>query len=214
MDEKIIEIIEEYEYLIEENEWEEIYYRLEEEKIKIIGAFTEIMLSVGINPLEHLDSVPNGYLAESTITDIHIPKHITGIGKYAFSSSSLENITFEKDNQLTSIGAQAFYNTGNLKNITIPSSVTDIGDYAFENSSLESIEFEEDSRLLSIGWSAFVNTTNLKSIVIPSSVTRIGSYAFRSNDLIIYAEAESQPSGWHNNWNPLNRPVVWGYKEE
>jgi hypothetical protein len=24
----------------------------------------------------------------------------------------------------------------------------------------------------------------------------------------------SQPSGWNENWNPNNRPVVWGYTGE
>jgi hypothetical protein len=31
------------------------------------------------------------------------------------------------------------------------------------------------------------------------------------NSLTIYCEAQSQPSGWASNWNPDNRPVVWGY---
>jgi len=29
--------------------------------------------------------------------------------------------------------------------------------------------------------------------------------------LTIYAEAPSQPAGWHEDWNPGNRPVVWGF---
>jgi len=45
------------------------------------------------------------------------------------------------------------------------------------------------------------------------------SGAFRGCvNLTIYAEAPYQPSGWHENWNPDNRPVVWGvvsdYDEE
>jgi hypothetical protein len=43
-------------------------------------------------------------------------------------------------------------------------------------------------------------------------VTWIGNEAFRDcPNLTIYAEAESQPAGWHPHWNPDNRPVVWGY---
>ena len=35
--------------------------------------------------------------------------------------------------------------------------------------------------------------------------------AFKLCDtLTIYCEAESQPDGWNSNWNPNNRPVVWG----
>ena len=29
--------------------------------------------------------------------------------------------------------------------------------------------------------------------------------------LTIYCEAKSKPTNWHTNWNPDNRPVVWGH---
>ncbi len=169
MDKDMIDFIEANADLIDENEWEEVYrILLEKEVSKKIGIFTEIILSVGINPLEYLDSIPKAYLFGSTINNINIPSRITSIGNFAFSNSGIENITFEKGSKLTSIG-----------------------DYAFKYAS------------------------NFKSIVIPSSVTSIGFSAFYgSKNLTIYCEAESQPNGWHHNWNPSNRPVVWGYKEE
>jgi hypothetical protein len=42
----------------------------------------------------------------------------------------------------------------------------------------------------------------------------MGESAFSGcSNVTIYAEAESKPVGWHEKWNPLNRPVVWGYNE-
>ena len=90
----------------------------------------------------------------------------------------------------------AFSNCTSLTSINIPDSVTSIGQYAFS-------WFE-----------------SLASIDIPDSVTSIGEDAFYNcTSLTIYCEAESQPSGWHNDWNKLNCynekvPVVWGYTGE
>jgi hypothetical protein len=62
----------------------------------------------------------------------------------------------------------------------------------------------------------------LKSVTIPSSVTTIEERAFYisggtydSGSLKkIYAEASSKPSGWHENWNPDKKTVVWGHKNK
>jgi hypothetical protein len=97
-----------------------------------------------------------------------------------------------------------------LTSITIPNSVTSIGNMAFADcTGLTSITIPNS--VTSIGARAFEGCTGLTSITIPNSVTSIGSSAFRGcTNLTIYAEAESQPAGWEANWNPNNRPVVWG----
>ena len=43
------------------------------------------------------------------------------------------------------------------------------------------------------------------------SVENIEAGAFAGcTSLTIFAQAPSQPSGWHPGWNPNNRPVMWG----
>ena len=140
---------------------------------------------------------------------------ITGgktIGNEVFSGcSGLTSI--EISASVTSIGASAFYNCSSLTSIEIPNSVTSIGNEAFSGcSGLTSIEIP--TSVTSIGASAFLSCYSLTNIEIPNSVTSIGGWAFSGcNNLTIYCEAESQPSGWHINWN-ASRPIVWGYMEE
>ncbi|MDE5654695.1 MAG: leucine-rich repeat domain-containing protein [Clostridia bacterium] len=104
----------------------------------------------------------------------------------------------------------------------IPDTVYTIGRYAdwvgicysstFANcTSLEYIKLP--STLQFIGTKMFSGCSSLTSIIIPIySVYRIYSDAFEGCDnLTIYCEAESKPTGWDSNWNG-DRPVVWGYK--
>ena len=91
-------------------------------------------------------------------------------------------------------------------------SVINIDSEAFDGcSSLASVSIPES--VTSIGSDSFSNCTSLTSVSIPESVTSIGSGSFSNcTSLTIYCEAESQPAGWSFNWNPDDRPVVWGYK--
>jgi hypothetical protein len=38
-----------------------------------------------------------------------------------------------------------------------------------------------------------------------------GAVQYNTEQLIIYAEAASKPSGWNANWNPDGRTVMWNY---
>ena len=63
-----------------------------------------------------------------------------------------------------------------------------------------------------IGAYSFHNRSSLISVVIPIGVTTIERYAFMGcNNLTIYCEADSQPSGWDVAWNYGYQPVEWGY---
>ena len=121
----------------------------------------------------------------SSLTSFTIPNSVESIGDSVFKDSSLNEIIFEQDSSLNTIGNNCFKNT-NLTSITIPNSVESIGDSAFEDSSLNEIIFEQDSSLDTIGGDCFKNT-NLTSITIPESVTSIGANAFHNSPLeIVY----------------------------
>ena len=159
------------------------------------------------------------------LKNIEIPHNVTNIGESAFSGCiSLESI--EIPAEVTYIGFEAFRGCDNLESITIPfvgekinSTVNTHFGYIFGNYDYNNLDFPSNLKEViitggtTIDERAFSSIHSLTSVVIPNSVTDIGSYAFWGcENLIIYCEAESQPSGWHSKWNDLDRPVVWGYK--
>ena len=121
-----------------------------------------------------------GTPTEIFIPDYHAEKPVLKIGGSAFRyGSSLTNVIFGENSQLTSIGDWAFGDCSSLTSIEIPSGVTSIGDGAFSGcSSLTSIEIP--SGVTSIGDGAFSGCSSLTSIEIPSGVTSIGDSVFRS----------------------------------
>lgn len=117
---------------------------------------------------------------------ITIPSSITTIGMAAFyQCKNLSTVIFSEGSQLTTIDDNAFEGT-NITYFVIPNGVTFIGNYAFGGCS------------------------NLRGIFIPSSVTTDYGISTNSDNVIIYCEAENQPSGWDDMWNTDNRPVYWG----
>ena len=68
---------------------------------------------------------------------------------------------------------------------------------------------------IGIGYYAFRDCYNLESIILPDSMIKISRYAFSNcRNLSIYCKIAAQPESWSVNWNPDNRPVVWGYTEQ
>ncbi len=169
----------------------------------------------------------------NSLNHITIPNNVTYLGAYAFGYCGLRTVivgngithinpyTFYSCSGIYSlsigdnvriIGNNAFNGCSSLTGISIPSHVTSIEERAFYNCSKVTVLTISDS-VLSIGNEAFHGLSYLTSITIPSLVSSVGSSVFSNcKVLTIYAETASKPSGWDNNWNSNNHPVVWNSK--
>ena len=108
-------------------------------------------------------------------------KEIRGASYYspsAFSGTSIKSVVLPKS--LEKIGDGAFYDLKGLADISIPENVTSIGNEAFYNTGLTSIDLP--ANLKTIGRYAF-SGTKLKKVVLPSQVETIGDHAFSIESL-------------------------------
>lgn len=125
-----------------------------------------------------------------------------------------DNIIIEKvviNAQITKLHSKMFAKCKNLTEIELPASLTVIEGGAFKGcKKLASVTLP--NTLNTIGDDAFANCINLRKIIIPYSVRNIGYSAFYGCDnLVIYAEAKEKPDTWKQDWNSMERPVLWGY---
>lgn len=127
---EVKEFIEDNIDLIEARAWDQIYdnakFTLDSEST---GKFTEIMLSIGEDPLETLNYIPDYYLSDAKIESFNIPDHIHQLCEGCFAFSSLKGIVIP--DSVTTIGVYAFYECPQLKLVVIPPSVKTIDVNAF-----------------------------------------------------------------------------------
>ena len=95
---------------------------------------------------------------------------------------------------VTSVGAQAFYNSPILTGVTIGTNITDISEEAFYGcASLTNLTIANS--VTNIGAGAFLGCSGLRSVAIPNSVTSLGGSPFVDcYDLTNIAVAASNPA--------------------
>jgi hypothetical protein len=152
------------------------------------GKFNGVTLS---DDLTVIGDSAFSYAFYNATGDLTVPASVTSIGEkafayYAYNKNEAHQLIFATSSELTTIGANAFYNllyfSGNL---VIPASVTSIGDYAFSSygsssSNTElSLSFAQSSQLTAIGSNAFASCSKFTGdLALPAGVTSIGNSAF------------------------------------
>ena len=102
---------------------------------------TKCLLEYGLNPLEWMDAIPQGYAQGDTAGPSHlvIPSNIKSVGVAAFSKSDVQIIEFEEGCE--NIRSLAFSAMKNLDVIKFPRSLKSIETLILSNSDPKRIEY-------------------------------------------------------------------------
>ena len=129
MNAKLQEFIEQNIDLIENNDFDVLYDKIN--SYKFTTMFSEAIIKAGINPLNYMSYVPKRYLYESLIEEIDIPSNIERISKYAFARCyGLSDVVLPEG--LKFIDEGAFMNCCLMESITLPSTLEVIDYGAFQ----------------------------------------------------------------------------------
>ena len=206
------QLIDKYAFLLNEGKFFKLYGKitLEQGNDAAQEVFALIYDVMGDTMFEKLDlSIPQN-LGRKLNGHISIPENITYIDYLAFADSLIQTVSIP--HTVLTIGERAFRSCHNLEKVSFRdlSLLNTIDNMAFADCD-SLVEMFIPGQVRKIGRYAFKSCSKLASIYIPNSVTYIGHSAFIGcSNLTIYCKAERQPATWHSEWNPYNRPVVWG----
>lgn len=166
---------------IESNQFSELYSMLNNEDDDITSRFTELMYSLGIDPLNFMSYIPIEYLAAAPIKDFKVPSHIRLIRSCAFKECMhLESVNFVANRTLTTIESEAFAYCKELRQLKLHQTslqhVEPMLCYSCEK--LEKVTLPSTVKI--IDSLAFFNCKKLKEIIVPKSVVSISKDAFNS----------------------------------
>ena len=155
--------------------------------------------------------------------DIEINVNVGGSGDSTRENALLERtITSYENGEVTVIGQYGFSYCQNLIRANLPN-VTDVQTYAFNCcSALTTLNLP---KLVTLSAKVFTTCKALTTIYIPASCTTISGSSYYNSpfylsneNLQIYCEAASKPSGWGTYWNYYQSgvalPTTWGVTPE
>ena len=142
--------------------------------------YGDVIISEGIKSISSVSGVnarKSCFFANDKVNTVKIPSSMERLGDYGFSYSSLTDVIFGENSNITEIGVNCFYECTNLQRILIPKKVAYIGGYAFYgNNALAEVTFNADD--LSMGDMVFSRCINLGTINWGSGIIKLGKATF------------------------------------
>ena len=142
--------------------------------------YGDVIISEGIKSISSVSGVnarKSCFFANDKVNTVKMPSSMERLGDYGFSYSSLTDVIFGENSNVTEIGVNCFYECTNLQRILIPKKVAYIGGYAFYgNNALAEVTFNADD--LSMGDMVFSRCINLGTINWGSGIIKLGKATF------------------------------------
>lgn len=133
-----------------------------------------ILLKVGYDK-DGVTSYSRDEDAVSLIESVSVGPNLTAIENSAFQNGSLENIVFDENSQVASIGSGAFAGT-KLVDVTLPEATTSLGKAAFAG--IDSLKSVSLGGVTDIPEQAFKGDFALSTVTDSTKITSIGAEAF------------------------------------
>ena len=142
--------------------------------------YGDVIISEGIKSISSVSGVnarKSCFFSNANVNTVKVPSSMERLGDYGFSYSSLTDVIFGENSNVTEIGVNCFYECTNLQRILIPKKVAYIGGYAFYgNNALAEVTFNADD--LSMGDMVFSRCINLGTINWGSGIIKLGKATF------------------------------------
>lgn len=139
--------------------------------LRSIGACAFLQDTEGVNWYYRQTGGKKTY---SALKSLKLPASLREIGEMAFGGcDALTSVTFERDAELTKIGAYAFSVCLHLKEITLPDALLTIGDGAF-GACYDLKKAVLGKALTETGKQTFLNDSSLAELVVPDTLATIG----------------------------------------
>ncbi len=165
---------------------------------------------------------------------VEIPTSVRYVGTYAFNNcAKLKSVIFEYGSKVTSL-TNCFAECPELEEVKLPNNLKYLNDGFHASDKLKKVEnnvvyvdnwavwvvekttviqFKSGTQGIAVSVSYYF-ADQIKKIYIPKSVKYISKDAFKyCSSATFYCEEQKKPESWIDDWNPLNRPIAWGYKD-
>ena len=136
---------------LDNDNFEAFYSNMSDLPNSVKSKISAMLLQSDINPLQHLESVPEAFL------------------KYADKFEDFHLTDFVISDTIREIGVNYFYKAGLIGSLTLPAALENISSNAFASNHIKSLDLSRCKHSLNFPISSFISNPFLEYILLPAS---------------------------------------------